>query len=78
MAVSDEALIEQLSAESEEFAALVEEHRRLGRKLDELGQLRFLSEAETREVAVLKKKKLAMKDRIYQALAEYRKAQAAS
>jgi len=78
MAVPDEVLIEQLVASDEEFRTLVEDHRKLGRSLDEMGQRRYLSEAENREMAVLKKKKLAMKDRIYQRIAEYRRTLAAS
>jgi len=73
MAVPDEVLIEQLALENEEFRATLEEHRKLGKSLDEMGQRRYLSEAENREMAMLKKRKLALKDKIYQRVAEYRR-----
>ena len=78
MAVPDEVLIERLSAESAEFQEMVEEHRKLGSVLDDMGQRRYLSDVENREMAVLKKMKLALKDRIYQQVAEYRRSLVAS
>jgi len=70
---ADRRLIEELSPKDEELRSLVEAHRAYEVTLEEMGRRRFLSDAERQEMALLKKKKLAGKDRIHQILARWRK-----
>jgi uncharacterized protein YdcH (DUF465 family) len=70
-----EALREQLMKEDPHFRELVLKHQSLEKRLSELASLHFPSEEEQLEEAVLKKKKLAIKDEIYSKLLEYSKKQ---
>ncbi|MBI4161112.1 MAG: YdcH family protein [Acidobacteria bacterium] len=55
---------ERLARESEEFRTLREQHRDFEARLEILQQKTCLSEAERTEEKVLKKRKLALKDRM--------------
>jgi uncharacterized protein len=70
---ADRRLIEELLPKDEELKQLVEAHRAYETTLEEMGRRRFLSDAERQEMALLKKRKLAGKDRIHQILARWRK-----
>ncbi len=64
--MDEKALKELLWQESEEFRRLVEEHRLCEERLEMLRQKKApLTEEEEMEERQLKKKKLALKDRMY-------------
>ncbi|KMY65770.1 hypothetical protein AAU61_20260 [Desulfocarbo indianensis] len=68
----DIALIEKLTQENQELAALWREHQQLDAQLDAMAQRTYLSPQDEQEVKRLKKVKLAGRDRIEQILAAYR------
>ena len=59
-----EALKQQLLANDEKFAALVQEHHQYEERLSVLAELHYPSEEEQLEEATLKKKKLFLKDQM--------------
>jgi uncharacterized protein YdcH (DUF465 family) len=59
-----EALKQQLLANDEKFAALVQEHHEYEERLNVLAELHYPSEEEQLEEATLKKKKLFLKDQM--------------
>ncbi len=65
-------LKELLLRENEEFRKLYEEHRSCEKKLDILTAKSFLTEDEKLEERELKKRKLALKDRMYLLMAQFR------
>jgi len=71
--MDEKALKERLLKESEEFRQLAEEHRRLEERLEVLRNKGALTEAEEIEERQLKKKKLALKDRMYLLMRERQK-----
>jgi uncharacterized protein YdcH (DUF465 family) len=72
MGAKDEALIARLAREDEEFSKARQAHSELARQVDELEKKAFLTPQEEMEVKMLKKKKLAFKDRMEQILALHR------
>ena len=72
MAGKEETLIERLARENEEFSKAREAHSELAKMVDELEKKTFLTPQEEMEVKMLKKKKLACKDRMEQILAQHR------
>ena len=72
MAGKEEALIERLARENEEFSQAKQVHSELARQVDELEKKAFLTPQEEMEVKMLKKKKLAYKDKMEQILAQHR------
>ncbi len=71
----DRRLIEELSPKHGELDRLVAAHQAFEAKLDEMGQRRYLTDAERLELARLKKQKLRGKDRILRILAEHRRSE---
>lgn len=63
--MDEKTLRERLLEESEEFRRLVEEHRQCEERLDFLRHKGALTEEEEMEERLLKKKKLALKDKMY-------------
>ena len=57
-------LQDELSANSEEFRKLAQEHQQYAQRLDSLIQKRYLSEDEKLEEVRLKKLKLRLKDQM--------------
>ena len=70
----DESLIkERLSQENEEFKAALEKHQEYEKQLAVLSRKSYLTDDEKMLEKELKKKKLALKDRMYVMMAKYRK-----
>ncbi len=72
MGNKEEALVERLMRENEEFSKAKEAHSQLARQVEEMEKKAFLTPQEETEVKILKKKKLAYKDKMEQILAQYR------
>jgi len=68
----DIELVERLTQENQELAALWREHQQLDAQLDAMAQRTYLSPQDEQEVKRLKKVKLAGRDRIEGILAAYR------
>ena len=58
-------LKEQLMSRDPVFRQLAQDHKKYEARLDELSSLAYPSDEELLEESVLKKKKLAVKDRMY-------------
>ena len=71
--MDEKELKEMMINRSEEFKKLHEEHKKQEEKLKRLESRASLSEAEKLEEKEIKKRKLALKDRMYRMMAEYRK-----
>jgi len=71
--MDEQGLKELLILRDEEFRRLHEEHRTQEEKLRSFEIKGPLSEAEAIEEREIKKTKLALKDRMYRMMAEYRK-----
>jgi len=65
-------LKEQLLANDEEFHRLADQHHELEDRLHELTARSYLSEPEQLEETTIKKRKLALKDRMEHILAQHR------
>jgi len=63
--MNEQRLKERLLEESEEFRRLFEEHRQCEERLEFLRHKGALTEEEAMEERLLKKKKLALKDKMY-------------
>jgi uncharacterized protein YdcH (DUF465 family) len=72
MGGKDESLVERLARENEEFSKAKQAHSELSKQVDELEKKGFLTPREELEVKMLKKKKLAYKDRMEQILVQHR------
>jgi uncharacterized protein len=72
MAGKEEALIERLVRENDEFSKAKQAHSELAKQVDELETKAFLTPQDEVEIKRLKKKKLAYKDRMEQILAQHR------
>ena len=72
MATKEEELIERLMRENEDFLKAKQVHVQLGRQLEELENKPFLTPQDEMEIKILKKKKLAYKDRMERILMQYR------
>jgi len=64
---------ERLLREDVEFKRIFEEHRRHDAQLAALRNKNRLTDEEKFEEAELKKRKLALKDKMYQIMSDYRK-----
>jgi uncharacterized protein YdcH (DUF465 family) len=71
--MDEKQLKELMLKENSEFRKLYEEHQSYEKKLESLKNKSFLSEAEKLEERQLKKHKLALKDKMYQMMAEFRR-----
>ena len=71
--ISTDGLKEQLMASDPEFRELASEHGRYEARLSELSSLQFPSEEEQLEEITLKKKKLAVKDQMYEIMMRHQK-----
>jgi hypothetical protein len=69
----EKELKERLLKENEEFKKANQLHQQYEKKLDKLKAKNFLTEAEKQEEKELKKKKLALKDKMYYLMTEYKK-----
>jgi uncharacterized protein YdcH (DUF465 family) len=76
--VTVENLKEQLMSINPEFRELVNEHGRFEARLSELSSLAFPTDEEQWEETTLKKKKLAIKDQIYELMAQHQRGQTAA
>ncbi len=71
--MEEKELKEILLKENEEFKKLYLQHQECENKLEKFKNKNFLTEKEKLEEKELKKKKLALKDRMYLILTEYKK-----
>ncbi len=71
--MDEKELKELMIRRNDEFKKLHEEHKKQEDKLKSLESRASLSEAEKLEEKEIKKRKLALKDRMYRMMAEYRK-----
>ncbi len=72
--MDEKALKELMLNENADFRRLHDDHQACEKRLEGLQGKSFLNEEEKLEVRELKKRKLALKDRMYQMMAESRKA----
>ena len=71
--MDEQELKERMLKENKEFRRLFEEHQSFDKKLERLKSKSILTEEEKLEEKELKKRKLALKDRMYWMMAEFRK-----
>ena len=69
----EKELKERLLKENEEFRKANRLHQQYEKKLDKLKAKNFLTEAEKLQEKEMKKKKLALKDKMYYLMIEYKK-----
>ena len=72
MALDLQNVKEQLMATNDEFSRLVREHSNFERKLEDLNQRSYLTEAEKIEEINLKKRKLSLKDQMERIIQQYK------
>ena len=72
MALDLQHVKEHLMATNEEFSRLVREHSNFERKLEDLNQRSYLTEAEKIEEINLKKRKLSLKDQMERIIQQYK------
>lgn len=72
MTTKEEALIERLMKENEEFSKVKQAHTQLARQLEELEKKPFLTPQDEVEIKIIKKRKLALKDQMEKMLMQYR------
>ncbi len=72
MRTKEEALIERLMKENEEFSKVKQAHTQLARQLEELEKKPFLTPQDEVEIKIIKKRKLALKDQMEKILMQYR------
>ncbi len=72
MTTKEEALIEKLVRENEEFSKVKQAHSQLANQLEELEKKPFLTPQDEVEIKIIKKKKLALKDQMEKILMQYR------
>jgi uncharacterized protein YdcH (DUF465 family) len=75
--MKDEEVTQRLMDENEEFRQLKEEHNWFHRKVEDLDKKSFLTPTERQRREELKKKKLALKDKMETIMAAYRRRQKA-
>jgi uncharacterized protein YdcH (DUF465 family) len=73
MALKDEEIIEHLMKENSSFRQMKLQHLEYEKQLEDYQKKSYLTPAEQDEVHRLKKMKLALKDKMYKEIAEYRK-----
>jgi uncharacterized protein len=71
--MKDEEVTKRLLDENEEFRQLKEEHNWFHRKVEDLDKKSFLTPTERQQREELKKKKLALKDKMEAMMAAYRR-----
>ncbi|MBP1766086.1 MAG: hypothetical protein H6P98_201 [Candidatus Aminicenantes bacterium] len=71
--MDEKALKELMLKENAEFRKLHDGHQACEKRLESLQGKSFLNEQEKLEERELKKRKLALKDRMYKMMAEFRK-----
>lgn len=69
---SEAELIEQLWQTNEEYRRLATEHRAYSEELDRLQSRHLLNDEEQLQEITLKKKKLLLKDQMYNLIQKYR------
>ena len=72
MTIREEELIERLMREDKEFLKAKKAHSELAEQLEELEKKPFLTPQDETEIKILKKKKLAYKDKMEEILIKYR------
>jgi uncharacterized protein YdcH (DUF465 family) len=72
MMTKEDALMDRLLRENEEFSKAKQAHAELARQLDELEKKPYLTPQDEMEIKILKKKKLAWKDQMEKILMQYR------
>jgi len=75
--MKDEEVQQRLLDENAEFRQLKEEHNWFHRKVEDLDKKSFLTPTERQQREELKKKKLALKDKMEAIVAAYRRRQKA-
>ena len=71
--MDEKELKERMLRESEDFKRIAEEHHRHEERLKLLQKKSVLTEQERLEEIELKKRKLALKDKMYQMMADFQK-----
>jgi len=71
--MDEKQLKDRMLRHSEAFRKLNDEHQQLEKKLERFRAKAFLTEQERLEEREIKKHKLALKDRMYLMMAEFRK-----
>jgi hypothetical protein len=71
--MKEEELKKLLLKENKEFKELYDKHQECEKKLKELQGKLYLSEKEKYKEKILKKEKLALKDKMYYILNQYKK-----
>ena len=72
MTMKEDALVDRLSRENEEFSKAKQAHAELAKQLDELEKKVYLTPQDEMEIKILKKKKLAWKDQMEKILMQNR------
>lgn len=72
MTTKEEALIEKLMKENEEFMKVKQSHSQLAKQLEEFEKKPYLTPQDEMEMKIIKKKKLALKDQMEKILVQYR------
>ena len=70
--MKEDALVDRLSRENEEFLKAKQAHAELAKQLDELEKKVYLTPQDEMEIKILKKKKLAWKDQMEKILMQNR------
>ncbi len=71
--MNEQELKSRLLEENEDFRRTYEDHQSLEREIEKLRGKPYPTEADSLDERDLKKKKLALKDRMYRMMADYRK-----
>lgn len=71
--INTDSLKEELMSSDPEFRELVREHGRYEERLSQLSSLPYPNDEEQLEEITLKKKKLAVKDQMYDLMLRYQK-----
>ena len=71
--MDEKALKELMLRENTDFSRLHKDHQACEKRLEDLQRKSFLTEEEKLEERELKKRKLALKDRMYLMMTEFRK-----
>jgi hypothetical protein len=71
--MKDDEVQQRLLEENQEFRQLKEEHNWFHRKVEELDKKSFLTPTERQQREALKKKKLALKDKMEAIIEKYRR-----
>ena len=71
--MEEDKIKEQLLKESEEFREAYEEHQKHEKELRNIGRKSYLTEEDQIKEKNIKKKKLALKDKMYYLIDQYKK-----